>query len=68
MTTELIVVRHGESTFNRERRWQGQSQDALLSDLGWQQAAVLTAFCDVKMVGQDSFRVRTLQVYVENGG
>ncbi|HLZ32138.1 MAG TPA: histidine phosphatase family protein [Chloroflexota bacterium] len=39
MTTELIMVRHGESTFNRERRWQGQSQDALLSDLGWRQAA-----------------------------
>ncbi len=31
-------------------------------------AAVLTAFCDVKMVGQDSFRVRTLQVYVEKDG
>src|SRR6266566_4555390 len=28
-------------------------------------AAALTAFVDVKMVGQDSFRVRTLQVYVE---
>jgi probable phosphoglycerate mutase len=39
VTTELIVVRHGESTFNRERRWQGQSQDALLSELGWRQAA-----------------------------
>ena len=37
--TELIFVRHGESNFNRERRWQGQSQDALLSDLGWRQAA-----------------------------
>ena len=31
-------------------------------------AAVLTGFVDVKMVGQDSFRVRTLQVYVENNG
>ena len=31
-------------------------------------AAVLTAYCDVKMVGQDSFRVRTLQVYTENNG
>jgi ketosteroid isomerase-like protein len=31
-------------------------------------AAVLTAYCDVKMAGQDSFRVRTLQVYVENKG
>lgn len=36
--TELIVVRHGESNFNRERRWQGQSQDAILTDLGWRQA------------------------------
>lgn len=31
-------------------------------------AAVLTAYCDVKMVGQNSFRVRTLQVYVEHNG
>ena len=31
-------------------------------------AAVLTGYVDVKMVGQDAFRVRTLQVYVENGG
>ena len=31
-------------------------------------AAVLTAFCDVKMVGREVFRVRTLQVYVNNQG
>jgi ketosteroid isomerase-like protein len=31
-------------------------------------AAVLTAFVDVKMAGQDSFRVRTLQVYTEKQG
>src|SRR6266852_5867263 len=31
-------------------------------------AAVLTAFVDVKMVGREAFRVRTLQVYVEHGG
>jgi hypothetical protein len=31
-------------------------------------AAVLTGFVDVKMVGQDLFRVRTLQVYTENNG
>ena len=30
--------------------------------------AVLTAFCDVKMTGRESFRVRTLQVYTENNG
>lgn len=39
MPTELIFVRHGESNYNRDRRWQGQSQDALLSELGWRQAA-----------------------------
>jgi broad specificity phosphatase PhoE len=38
VTAELIFVRHGESNFNRDRRWQGQSQDALLSELGWRQA------------------------------
>jgi broad specificity phosphatase PhoE len=38
MSTQLIVVRHGESNFNRERRWQGQSQDAILNELGWRQA------------------------------
>lgn len=31
-------------------------------------AAVLTGFVDVKMKGQDSFRVRTLQVYTEKDG
>jgi ketosteroid isomerase-like protein len=30
--------------------------------------AVVTGYCDVKMIGRDSFRVRTLQVYVENNG
>jgi len=42
-----------------------------LSDLRivlYGKAASLTAFCDVKLVGQESFRVRTLQVYVENNG
>lgn len=38
MAAELIFVRHGESNFNYDRRWQGQSQDALLSTLGWRQA------------------------------
>ena|SRR5437870_11272914 len=31
-------------------------------------AAVLTGFVDVKMTGQEVFRVRTLQVYTENNG
>ena len=37
-TTQLIVVRHGESNYNRDRRWQGQAQDAVLTELGWLQA------------------------------
>lgn len=31
-------------------------------------AASLTAYCDVMMVGQDRFRVRTLQIYTNNNG
>ena len=31
-------------------------------------AAVLTGFVDVKMVGRESFRVRTLQVYTQKDG
>jgi hypothetical protein len=30
--------------------------------------AVLTGFVDVKMVGRDAFRVRTLQVYTQHEG
>ena len=39
MSTLLVVIRHGESNYNREKRWQGQSQDAILNELGWRQAA-----------------------------
>ena len=31
-------------------------------------AAVLTGYVDVKMVGRESFRVRTLQVYTQHNG
>lgn len=37
MTTSFLVVRHGESTWNAERRWQGRA-DAPLSALGERQA------------------------------
>ena len=36
-TTRLLVLRHGQSTWNAERRWQGWA-DAPLSELGTQQA------------------------------
>jgi broad specificity phosphatase PhoE len=37
--TNVLVVRHGQSTWNAARRWQGQA-DPPLSDLGQHQAAV----------------------------
>lgn len=37
MTTSLLLLRHGESTWNAERRWQGRA-DAPLSALGEAQA------------------------------
>lgn len=37
MVTRVVLVRHGQSTWNAEHRWQGQA-DPPLSDLGRQQA------------------------------
>jgi broad specificity phosphatase PhoE len=51
VATELIFVRHGESNYNFERRWQGQSQDAFLSALGWQQAACVAAALRNETIG-----------------
>ncbi|MEM9564883.1 MAG: histidine phosphatase family protein [Actinomycetota bacterium] len=45
-TTELLVIRHGQSTWNQEKRWQGQA-DPPLSDHGRQQA-----FIAAQSVGQ----------------
>jgi broad specificity phosphatase PhoE len=41
-TTTLLLVRHGQSTWNAEGRWQGQA-DPPLSDLGRWQAAEAAA-------------------------
>jgi hypothetical protein len=65
------VDRGGGETGLR-RRWRGiwpticTFSDLKIREYG--EAAVLTAFVDVKMVGRPVFRVRTLQVYVKRGG
>jgi len=45
MTARLVLVRHGESTWNAENRLQGQA-DPPLSDLGREQTAALLPFLD----------------------
>lgn len=45
-TTELLVIRHGQSTWNEQKRWQGQA-DPPLSDYGREQA-----FAAAQSVGQ----------------
>ena len=37
MPTDLLMIRHGQSVWNAERRWQGQA-DPPLSELGELQA------------------------------
>jgi phosphoserine phosphatase len=38
-TTRVILVRHGQSTYNAEKRYQGSSDDSVLTPCGQQQAA-----------------------------
>lgn len=38
-TTRLVLVRHGETEYNREGRWQGSESDPPLTPRGHQQAA-----------------------------
>lgn len=47
---EVILVRHGQSTWNSERRWAGQA-DPPLSELGKRQAAVLGRQCRDAKIG-----------------
>jgi broad specificity phosphatase PhoE len=57
----LLLLRHGQTTWNAERRWQGWA-DAPLSDLGERQAvdaaAHLTTFGFTRVVASDLGRAR----------
>jgi phosphoserine phosphatase len=44
-TTRVILVRHGQSTYNAEKRYQGSSDDSVLTACGQQQAAQVGQLC-----------------------
>ena len=77
MAEDLQYAHAGGNTQNREQyiaavtRGPARYESFTFSDLKiklYGKVGVLTGFVDVKMVGQDVFRVRTLQVYTENSG
>jgi ketosteroid isomerase-like protein len=77
MAEDLQYAHAGGNTQNREQyiaavtKGPARYESFTFSDLKiklYGKVAVLTGFVDVKMVGQDNFRVRTLQVYTENNG
>jgi ketosteroid isomerase-like protein len=77
MAEDLQYAHAGGNTQSREQyigavtKGPARYESFTFSDLKiklYGKVAVLTGFVDVKMVGQDNFRVRTLQVYTENNG
>src|SRR5262252_9134639 len=77
MAADLQYAHAGGQTQNRDQyiaavtKGPARYESFTFSDLKiklYGKTAVLTGFVDVKMVGQDAFRVRTLQVYTENNG
>ena len=77
MAEDLQYAHAGGNTQNREQyiaavtQGPARYESFTFSDLKiklYGKVGVLTGFVDVKMVGQDVFRVRTLQVYTENNG
>jgi len=52
MTTTLLLVRHGETDWNRDGRWQGGS-DTSLNDLGREQARALAELLAEGLVALD---------------
>jgi ketosteroid isomerase-like protein len=77
MAEDLQYAHAGGNTQTREQyiaavtRGPARYEAFTFSDLKiklYGNAAVLTGFVDVKMVNQEPFRVRTLQVYTQNNG
>ena len=77
MAEDLQYAHAGGNTQNREQyiaavtRGPARYESFTFSDLKiklYGKVGVLTGFVDVKMAGQEVFRVRTLQVYTENNG
>ncbi|MBU6234176.1 MAG: phosphoglycerate mutase family protein [Acidobacteria bacterium] len=58
----ITAVRHGESTWNRDKIVQGQNDDAVLTEDGWRQArecgVTLTAAGFVRIIASDLRRTR----------
>jgi broad specificity phosphatase PhoE len=52
--TELLLVRHGETDWNVQQRWQGH-QDPPLNALGREQARALA-----ELLGRDDFKVNLI--------
>ena len=77
MAEDLQYAHAGGNTQNREQyiaavtQGPARYESFTFSDLKiklYGKVGVLTGFVDVKMAGQDVFRVRTLQVYTETDG
>lgn len=77
MAEDLQYAHAGGQTQNRDQyiaavtKGPARYESFTFSDLKvklYGKVGVLTGFVDVKMAGQDAFRVRTLQVYTENNG
>jgi len=77
MAEDLQYAHAGGNTQNREQyiaavtQGPARYESFTFSDLKiklYGKVGVLTGFVDVKMAGQEVFRVRTLQVYTENNG
>jgi ketosteroid isomerase-like protein len=76
LAADLIFVHSNGSTIQNQVQYLAASERATyeslpLSDVNtriYEKTAVLTAYIDTKNVGRDPFRVRTLQVFVKNGG